>query len=45
MTRDGDQLMLPLEPAAPARPEQIGPSRVEYTPAFGALPHSATLEL
>jgi len=41
MPRDGDQLMLPLEAAAPARPEQIGPSSVEYSPARSILTASS----
>jgi DNA repair photolyase len=41
MARDGDQLMLPLEVMAPARPEQIGPSSVEYSPARSILTASS----
>jgi len=41
MVRDGDQLMLPLEVMAPARPEQIGPSSVEYSPARSILTASS----
>src|SRR4051794_40326064 len=41
MARDGDQLMLPLEDAAPPRPEQIGLSSVEYTPARSILTASS----
>jgi hypothetical protein len=41
MARDGNQLMLPLEAAAPARPEQIGTSSVEYSSARGILTASS----
>jgi DNA repair photolyase len=41
MARTGDQLMLPLEDAAPPRPEQIGPSSVEYGPARSILTASS----
>jgi DNA repair photolyase len=41
MMHDGDQLILPLVVAAPARPEQIGPSSVEYSPARSILTASS----
>jgi hypothetical protein len=37
MAGNGDQRMLPLETGAPTRPEQIGPSSVEYSPARSIL--------
>jgi DNA repair photolyase len=41
MALDGDQLMLPLEEIVPARPDQIGPSSVEYSPARSILTASS----
>jgi hypothetical protein len=41
MARDGNQLMLPLEAAAPARPAQLGPSSVEYGPVRSILTTSS----
>jgi DNA repair photolyase len=41
MASDGDQLVLPLEVAIPARPAQIGPSSVEYAPARSILTESS----
>ena len=37
MAYNGDQLMLPLEETVPARPDKIGPSSVEYSPARSIL--------
>ena len=41
MANAKDQLVLPLEIAAPTRPEQIGPSSVEYSEARNILTASA----
>ena len=41
MAANGDQLMLPLEAAAPARPDLIGSSSVEYAPARSILTESS----
>lgn len=38
---EGDQLLLPLGPAEPARPTQIGPAKVLYAPARSILTASS----
>lgn len=41
MSTERDQLMLPLEPAAPHRPAHIGPASVEYGPSRSILTESS----